>query len=110
MERPVKGDVIVLPFPFSDLSSSKKRPALIVADLRGDDFILAQITSDARFDDYSLTLTNEEFKEGNLKLTSMIKPNRLFTAEKSIFLYKIGSLKNSKIKEVEKEIVNIFTK
>jgi mRNA interferase MazF len=33
MERPVKGDVVVIPFPFSDLSASKRRPALVVADL-----------------------------------------------------------------------------
>ncbi len=37
MEELVKGDVVVLPFPFSDLSKSKKRPALVVADLQGDD-------------------------------------------------------------------------
>ena len=40
MEELVKGDVVVLPFPFSDLSASKKRPALVVATLRGDDIIL----------------------------------------------------------------------
>jgi len=43
MERLVKGDVVVLPFPFSDLSQSKKRPAFVVAPLQGDDVILCQI-------------------------------------------------------------------
>jgi len=37
--RPVKGDVAVTPFPFSDLSSSKRRPALVVARLTGDDIV-----------------------------------------------------------------------
>ena len=41
----VKGDIVVLPFPFSDLSASKRRPALVLADLQGDDIILCQITS-----------------------------------------------------------------
>jgi mRNA interferase MazF len=45
MERFVKGDIVVIPFPFSDLSGSKKRPALVLADLQGDDIILCQITS-----------------------------------------------------------------
>jgi mRNA interferase MazF len=111
MEEFVKGDVVVLPFPFSDLSKSKKRPALIVANLEGDnDTILCQITSEARIDDYSIVLSDSDFKNGKLNLTSMIRPNRLFTADKSIILYKIGSLKDQKIKEVEKEIIKIFQK
>ena len=110
MEEFVKGDVVVLPFPFSDLSKSKKRPALVVASLQGDDIILCQITSETRIDDYSIVLSNSDFENGNLNLTSMLRPNRLFTADKSIILYKIGSIKESKIKDIEKEIVKIFTK
>ena len=41
----VKGDVIVVPFPFSDLTQAKRRPALVIATLAGDDLILCQITS-----------------------------------------------------------------
>lgn len=37
MEKFIKGDVVVIPFPFSDLSQSKRRPALVVANLKGDD-------------------------------------------------------------------------
>ncbi|MCK4735836.1 MAG: hypothetical protein KAT65_25505 [Methanophagales archaeon] len=40
MERFVKGDVVVVPFPFSDLSSAKRRPALVIAELEGDDLSL----------------------------------------------------------------------
>ena len=54
MEVFVKGDVVVLPFPFSDLSKSKKRPSLVVSNLVGDDLILCQITSESRVDDYSI--------------------------------------------------------
>jgi len=40
MERFVKGDIVVIPFPYSDLSSSKKRPAMVLANLKSADFIL----------------------------------------------------------------------
>ncbi len=110
MEELVKGDVVVLPFPFSDLSKSKKRPALVAAVLEGDDVILCQITSEARNDSYSIALTSNDFKKGSLNLTSRIRPKKLFTADKSIVLYKVGSLKESKIKEIENGIVGIFTK
>lgn len=103
-----KGDVVVLSFPFSDLSSSKKRPALVIADLKGDDLILAQITSQTKKDSYSIELNENDFKIGTLKVQSNLRPNRLFTADKSIILYKIATLKKEKIKEVEDELVKII--
>ena len=45
MARFVRGDVVVIPFPFSDLSQAKRRPALVLAELEGNDRILCQITS-----------------------------------------------------------------
>ena len=110
MEVFVKGDVVVLPFPFSDLSKSKKRPSLVVSNLVGDDLILCQITSESRVDDYSIVLVNDDFIKGGLNLTSIIRPNRLFTADKSIILYKIGSIKENKIKEVINGIIRILKK
>lgn len=110
MEKPLKGDVVVLPFPFSDLSSSKKRPALVVAVLESDDLILCQITSEARADGYSVMLTQSDFKKGGLNLTSLIRPNRLFTADKSIIQYKAGSIEDKKLKETLEKICNILRK
>ncbi len=110
MERFVKGDIVVLPFPFSNLSQAKKRPALIIAMLEGDDLILCQITSETRHDSYSLIVRSGDLTQGNLHVTSMIRPNRLFTADKSIILYKIDSLMDSKIKETEKKLITIITK
>ena len=110
MEEFVKGDIVVVPFPFSDLSKSKKRPALVAANLKGDDLILCQITSETRIDDYSIIIDNNDFKIGGLNLTSVVRPNRMFTADKSIILYKAGSLKQFKVKEVENTIIDIFSK
>ncbi|MBI2139387.1 type II toxin-antitoxin system PemK/MazF family toxin [Candidatus Woesearchaeota archaeon] len=104
----VKGEVVVLPFPFSDLSGSKKRPALIIAALTGDDVVLCQITSEARTDEYSVVLNDSDFKAGRLQVESRIRPNRIFTAEKSIISYKIGSLKESKIEDVDHKLKLIF--
>lgn len=108
MEEFVKGEIVVVPFPFSDLSNSKKRPALVAATLEGDDLILCQITSQAISDKYSIILEGNDFKTGNLPVTSIIRPDKLFTADKSIIIYKAGSLKDSKIKQVEEVLTNIF--
>ena len=108
MERFIKGDVVVIPFPFSDLTGSKRRPAFVVANLKGDDLILCQITSKNIKDEYSIEIRDEDFVEGNLKQPSNVRPNKIFTADKDIILYRIGSLKRDKVKEIIETIVKIL--
>ncbi len=108
MERFVKGDVVVIPFPFSDLSQTKRRPAVVISVLDGDDLILCQITSQTLKDRYAIPLSDEDFEENGLHRPSNIRPNRLFTAEKSIILYRIGALMRIKLDEVISRIVTII--
>ena len=74
MGKFVKGDVVVLPFPFSDLSSSKRRPAFVVAIASSEDIVLAQITSRNFSDHYSIELSDKDFSEGGLSIASNIRP------------------------------------
>ena len=109
MEKPLKGDVVVVPFPFSDLSNAKRRPALVAASLNGDDVILCQITSRARNDACSVSVSNEDFSSGGLPADSVIRPNRIFTADSRIIVRKAGSVVKEKIRAVENVIVKLFT-
>lgn len=104
----VKGDVVVVPFPFSDLTQAKRRPALVIATLAGDDLILCQITSQNITDRYAIRLQGSDFSEGGLNPTSNIRPNRLFTADRGIILYKVGQLKTEKLNEAIAKIVEII--
>ncbi len=104
----VKGDVVVVPFPFSDLSKAKRRPALVLVDLKSEDLILVQITSQHIFDDYALGLDNNDFLEGSLNKKSNIRPNRIFTADNKIILYKIGCINENKIAEVVEKTIQIL--
>ena len=105
----IKGDVVVIPFPFSDLSSSKRRPALVLAELKGDDIILCQITSKEVNDNYAIPLLTQEFKDGNLNQDSNIRPNRLFTADEGIVIYKVGAINNNKLGIVIEKTIEILT-
>ena len=108
MGKPVTGEVVVLPFPQTDLQSGKRRPALVVADLPGDDLILCQITSQPRDDGYSLPLCAADFERGRLSQDCFIRPNRLFTVEKSVILYAAGKVKEAKLLEVRAKIRELF--
>lgn len=108
MGKPLAGEVVVLPFPQTDLQAGKRRPALVVADLTGDDLILCQITSQSRRDGYSVSLARADFERGQLNVDSFIRPNRLFTVDQSVILYSAAKVKNSKLNEVRSKIRDLF--
>ena len=108
MGRFVKGDIVVIPFPFSDLSGSKKRPALVLAQLLGDDVILCQITSQSSADRYSVALSKADCLNGALIQDSNARPNRLFTADSSIIAYRACSLSDAKTAEVVHSVIAIL--
>jgi len=108
MEGLVKGDVVVLSFPFTNLTATKKRPALVAANLDDDDAILCQITSKGRTDMHAIQLEKNDFEKGQLKDTSNIRSNKIFTANKEVILYKVGTIKAKKIKEVEEAVIKIL--
>jgi mRNA interferase MazF len=108
MAKFVKGDVVVIPFPFSDLSQSKRRPALLLASLEGNDAILCQITSKNIRDNYAILVEDTDFESGSLKQASNIRPNRLFTADTQIILFRIGTIKKDKLNQVINRVVEII--
>ena len=78
---------------------------MVLANLKGEDIILCQITSQYVNDDYAIALNEADFIEGSLKQPSNIRPNRLFTAEKSIIDRKIGKVDHNVF---EKVVDNLF--
>ena len=113
MERFVKykkGDVVIFEFPFSDINKSKKRPSVVVATLKGNHIILAQITGQPRPDLDLLNLNFKDFKKGGINRDSFIRPSVLFTLNKSKINYKAGHLTQNKIIEIEKQLCEIFTR
>jgi len=108
LARFVKGDVVVVPFPFSDLTRAKRRPALIIAKLEWDGIILCQITSQWVRDRYAVSIEENDFETGTLRQKSNVRPNLMFTADCHIVLYRIGHLKFDKISKVTEKIVDIL--
>src|SRR3989338_9648120 len=109
MERFVKGDVVVLPFPYTDFSSVKKRPAVVIATIKGNNVILAQITTNQRNDEDLISLTKKDFSSGSLSSDSFIMASLIFTADSSQIEYRSGKITTEKIKEVQNKLVEVFT-
>ena len=83
--------IILVPFPFSDLAGSKKRPALVISNTefnrRNDDIVCCLVTSNPAAKN-AIKITNKDMESGFLEFESRIKPHRLFTVSKSI-IYKV---------------------
>ena len=99
MGKPVAGDVVIVPFPQTDLKPGKPRPALTLVSLPGDDLILCQITSQARHDGFSITLVTGDFVRGTLPVASFIRPNRLFTVDQAVINRIAGQVSTAKLQE-----------
>ena len=92
MVTPTAGSVVLLNFPFSDLSQAKLRPAVALADAGRGDWVLCQVTSNAYGDVRAVELKPADFTRGGLRLTSYARPAKLFTAHASLFTAEAGRL------------------
>ncbi|MBK7005292.1 MAG: type II toxin-antitoxin system PemK/MazF family toxin [Burkholderiales bacterium] len=84
--------VVLLPFPFSDLRASKLRPALVLADSGKGDWVLCQITSNPYADLSAIPLNDADFAQGSLQRVSFARASKIFTAHESLFQRAAGQL------------------
>ena len=84
--------VVLLSFPFSDLSAQKLRPALLLADAGRDDWLLCQITSKPYADARAVALNDADFVTGSLRVVSYARPAKLFTAHASLVQSVVGEM------------------
>lgn len=103
------GQVVSSAFPFSDLTTQKLRPAIIVAIGDFEDIILSQITSKAYSSANPIELTAADFVAGSLPHDSYIRPDKLFTADQSIVHKVYGTVGDTKLQQVLSDIRQLFT-
>ncbi len=108
MVAPSVGSVVLVRFPFSDLSSSKLRPAVVLAGVERDDWILCQITSNPYSDTMAVEIAESDFAGGSLMRTSYARPGKLFSANTSLMERQVGTLKQSKVSGVVDAVVAIL--
>ena len=106
MVTPTTRAVVLVPFPFSDLSQTKLRPAVTLADVGRDDWILCQVTSKPYGDPHAIPLADTSFTSGSLRITSYARPGKLFTANRDLMVVQVGSLTEEAFKQIIDAVVN----
>ncbi len=103
-----QGEILLVPFPFSNLSSIKKRPVVVLSKNNSFDIITCAITSNLKDVRNSLILDSSDLMMGWMPLQSLIKSDKIFTLEKSIILKKFGKLKKEKFNELRNKIYSLI--
>jgi len=104
------GEVVLVPFPFSDLSASKLRPALLLAHAGRDDWLCLQITSRSYADPFAIEIRPNDFVHGSLQRVSYIRPGKIFTAHQNLFQGSVGQINPDRLELVRSHIVELIQK
>ncbi|HSW00707.1 MAG TPA: type II toxin-antitoxin system PemK/MazF family toxin [Sedimentisphaerales bacterium] len=110
MVSPSAGAIILVPFPFSDLSQAKLRPALVLADSGRGDWILAQVTSKPYGDPHAIELQSGDFASGSVLLVSYVRPTKLFTLNQELIRAEVARLKPQAFAVVVEAIIVVLHK
>ena len=102
------GTVVLLKFPFSDLSNSKLRPAVVLANADRGDWVLCQLTSNPYGDARSVEIKKTDFLEGSLQKISYARPGKLFTAHHRLLINSVGILKKDTFDRVLDAVIALL--
>lgn len=91
-----QSDIVLIPFPYTDLTGFKKRPALIISNNKinySEDRICCLISSNPSKDD--ILISKNDFKEGKLPFKSFVRPKRIFTINEKIIIKKLCKINSN---------------
>ena len=107
-----QGEILLIPLPFTDLSSQKQRPVLVLSNddynQTADDVIVAAITSNVDTKPYIVPLTNNDLSHGELKVNSCIRADKIYTLSQSIIIKRFGKVKVGILNAVKERIDNLM--
>jgi mRNA interferase MazF len=105
-----QGDIILLPYPYTDLSKTKQRPAVIISNgaVNKQNYIVAKITSVIRGDKFSFPIAQSDI-DRELKYESEVRTNELFTVSPTIIIKKFASFKKEPLKRLTEKIKGHLT-
>ena len=106
------GEVVLVPFPFTDLSQVKRRPVLVLSGRKHNkasrDFICCGITSNLDNRRNSILLEPSDMVEGSIPTRSRIKFDKVFTLEQGLVLKSLGRVSSNELAQVRSGLVSLL--
>lgn len=108
MGSPAAGAIVLVEFPFSDLSRTKRRPAVVLAKVGRGDYLLCQVTSKPYGDARAVAIDEASLVTGSLRVTSFARPGKLFTASTNLIAAEVAALTPASLQQLIDAVVNLL--
>jgi mRNA interferase MazF len=101
---PKQRDILLIPVPFTDLSSSKRRPVLVLSktshNRKAPDMVVAAVTSNLAAGGVGITISSADLEQGSLPATSLVKPDKVYTLHRRLVVKRYGRLNEAAFERV----------
>ena len=108
---PKQGDILLIPIPFTDLSSQKRRPVIVISNdqysRKTNDIIVVAMTSNRQVTDYSLSITSSDLVEGALNRPGKIRVDKIYTLSQTIVAKTFGQVDDKTLSRIRRRLVNL---
>jgi mRNA interferase MazF len=110
---PEQGDILLIPIPFTDLSSQKRRPVIVVSNnsynQKSADIVVVAMTSNPALSDYSFTITSSDLKKGTLNHPGKVRADKIYTLSKTIVVKTFERVNETTLKKIQKEVQDLIS-
>jgi len=107
-----QGDIVLVPVPFTDLSSHKKRPVLVLSKSEynsvADDVIVAAITSVIDTKPYTVLFTDDDMADGTLRIDSCVRADKIYTLSQELIIKRFGRVNSEVVETVKERLFSIM--
>ena len=111
---PKQGDIVLIPIPFTDLSSQKRRPVIVVSNdaynRKTMDIVVVAMTSNPAVVDYSFTITSSDLERGKLNRPGKVRVDKIYTLSQSIVVKTFGRTNSIVLDRIRSTLQNLVAK
>jgi mRNA interferase MazF len=108
---PKQGDILLIPIPFTDLSSQKRRPVIVISNdqynRKTSDIIVVAMTSNPQATEYSLSITSSDLVEGALNRPGKIRVDKIYALSQTIVAKTFGQVDDKTLSRIRRRLVNL---
>jgi len=110
--RPSRGDIVLVPVPFTDLTTHRRRPVIVVSNdayqAATQDFVCVAMTSNLKDDPYSFEITTADLVEGSLNHPGRVRADKIFTLAQAIILARFGRVNTATLDRIRQLITDLM--
>ena len=111
---PKQGDILLIPIPFTDLSSQRRRAVIVISNnaynQKTKDIVVVAMTSNPVKVDYSFTITSSDLEQGKLNRPGKVRVDKIYTLSQSIVVKTFGRVNSKAFNQIREKLRDLIAK